>query len=184
VAEPRAERPNMPDYGVDTPEWSALPWSWAAERLAANRNFWVVTVSAAGRPHALPVWGVWDDTDSRFAFSCGPRSRKARNLAVNPQVVVMTDDTVECLSIEGRSATVPAGEPQRRWIGRYLEKYQLLAAALSAEFLAQNLLFEVEPERAFAVIEREDEFANRATRWVFEPPTDSRSLSGVQPREA
>lgn len=37
----------------------------------------------------------------------------------------------------------------------------------AAEFLGQNLLVEFEPDRAFAVIEREDEFSTRATRWVF-----------------
>ncbi|MEO6120864.1 MAG: pyridoxamine 5'-phosphate oxidase family protein [Acidimicrobiales bacterium] len=169
MAEPRAERPDMADYGVDTPAWSPLPWSWAAERLAANRNFWLVTVSAAGRPHALPVWGVWDDAEARLAFSCGPRSRKARNLAANRRTVVMTDDTVECLSLEGRAAPVPAGEPEQRWIERYLEKYRPISAHLSAEFLRQNVMFEVKPERAFAVIEREQEFSTRATRWVFEP---------------
>jgi hypothetical protein len=61
MGEPVAERPYMPDYGVDTASWTPLPWTWAVERLLANRNFWVVTVSAEGRPHALPVWGVWDD---------------------------------------------------------------------------------------------------------------------------
>ncbi len=62
MAGPRAERPHMPDYGVDTPSWVPLPWSWAAERLLANRNYWVVTVSAAGRPHVLPVWGCGTKT--------------------------------------------------------------------------------------------------------------------------
>ena len=136
VAEPRAERPDMPDYGLDTPEWSPLPWSWATERLAANRNFWLVTVSAAGRPHALPVWGVWDDAQARFAFSCGPRSRKARNLAANGRTVVMTDDTVECLSLEGRAAPVPAGEPQRRWIELAAAVRALNAAAAEGLVLA------------------------------------------------
>ena len=88
----------MPDYGVDTPSWAALPWSWAAERLTANQNFWLVTVSAEGRPHALPVWGVWDDAEARFAFTSGPRARKVRNLATNRKVVIMDVDTVECVS--------------------------------------------------------------------------------------
>lgn len=158
----------MPDYGVDTPEWEPLPWSWAAERLEANRNFWVVTVSADGRPHALPVWGVWDDDEGRFAFSCSPRARKARNLAGNPHAVVMTDDTVECLSVEGQADSVTDEERQARWVERYLAKYQPLAPDLSADFLRQHLMLEFVPERAFAVIEREDEFATRATRWVFQ----------------
>ena len=125
----------MPDYGVNTPEWEPLPWSWAAERLGVNRNFWVVTVSADGRPHALPVWGVWDEGEGRFAFSCSPRARKARNLAGNPHAVVMTDDTVECLSIEGQAESVSDEQRQARWIERYLAKYRPMAPDLSAEFL-------------------------------------------------
>lgn len=158
----------MPDYGVDTPEWEPLPWSWAAERLGANRNFWVVTASGDGRPHALPVWGVWNDDEGRFAFSCSPRARKARNLAGNPHAVVMTDDTVECLSIEGQARSVSDGQRQEQWIERYLAKYQPMAPDLSADFLRQHLMVEFVPERAFAIIEREDEFATRATRWVFQ----------------
>jgi nitroimidazol reductase NimA-like FMN-containing flavoprotein (pyridoxamine 5'-phosphate oxidase superfamily) len=160
-------RPYMPDYGVDTPAWEPLPWSWAAERLTAGRNYWVVTASAGGRPHALPVWGVWHDPEARFAFFSGPRSRKARNLAANPQAVVMGDDTVECISVEGRAAVVRDEERQGHWIERYLAKYQPISPGVSAEFLHQNELFEFEPERAFAIIEREDDFASRATRWVF-----------------
>ena len=158
----------MPDYGVDTASWAPLSWSWAAERLAGNRNFWVVTVSADGRPHALPVWGVWDDGEGRFAFSCSPRARKARNLAGNPHAVVMTDNTVECLSIEGQAETVPDEQRQALWIERYLAKYRPISPDISADFLRQHRMLEFLPERAFAVIEREDEFSTRATRWVFD----------------
>jgi pyridoxine/pyridoxamine 5'-phosphate oxidase len=157
----------MPDYGVDTPSWTPLPWSWAVDRLAANRNFWVVTVSAEGAPHALPVWGVWDTGENRFAFSCGPRSRKARDLSANPRAAIMTEDTVECLSLEGHATPVHDSWRQDLWIERYLDKYRSMAADLSAEFIRQNLIVEFVPERAFAIIEREDEFATRATRWDF-----------------
>ncbi len=167
MARPVGERPYMPDYGVDTADWEPLPWTWAAERLAAARNYWIVTVSARGRPHALPVWAVWDDNELRLAFSCGPRSRKAANLAANPQLVVASEDTVECLSLEGRAALVD-GERREIWIGRYLTKYTPLSPELSADFLRQNLVFEVVPQRALAIIEREDEFATRATRWSFD----------------
>jgi nitroimidazol reductase NimA-like FMN-containing flavoprotein (pyridoxamine 5'-phosphate oxidase superfamily) len=129
----------------------------------------VVTVSADGRPHALPVWGVWEDDEGRFAFSCSPRARKARNLGRNPHAVVMTDDTVECLSIEGQAHTVSDEQRQALWIERYLAKYQPMAPDLSADFLRQHLMLEFVPERAFAIVEREDEFSTRATRWVFQP---------------
>ena len=119
---PIGQRPHMPDYGVDTDDWEPLPWAWAAERLASGRNYWLVTVSGAGRPHAMPVWGVWDDDELRFAFSCGPRSRKAANLAANPHVVVASEDTVEALSIEGQAQRVD-GDRLEVWIRRYLDKY-------------------------------------------------------------
>lgn len=158
----------MADYGVDTPSWTPLPWSWAVERLVANRNFWVVTVSMEGRPHALPVWGVWDAGDGRFAFACGPRARKARNLAANPRAVVMVDGTVECVSVEGRAWPVRDHERREEWVRRYLAKYRPISADLTADFVRENLVVEFEPERAFGIIEREEDFATRATRWVFE----------------
>lgn len=167
MADPRSDRPQMAAYGVDTPDWHPLPWSWAVERLAACRNFWVGTVSATGRPHSMPVWGVWDDDEHRFCFSCAPSARKARNLAANPNVVVTIDDTVECVMIEG-TAEVLTDEPRIvAWIQRYLAKYQPLEPELSADFLRTNLIVEFTPRRAFAVIERTDDFSTRATRWTF-----------------
>lgn len=170
VSEPRAERPDMADYGVGGPDWQPLPWSWAAERLTANRNYWVVTVSGDGRPHAMPVWGVWDDGDGRFVFSCSPNARKARNLAANPRCVVAVDDTVECVSVEGRAAPLHDDgdhDARERWIERYVAKYQPIEPGLSADFVRSHLVVEFEPERAFAIIERTPEFSTRATRWVF-----------------
>ena len=158
----------MPDYGVEASSWAPLPWSWAAERLTACQNFWVVTVSADGRPHALPVWGVWDDSEARFAFASGPRARRLHNLAANPHAVVMADSTVECVSVEGRAAPVRDDERRDQWIGRYLAKYRSIAPDLSAEFLGRNVVVEFAPERAFGVIEREEEFSTRPTRWVFD----------------
>ena len=165
MAEPIAERPHMPAYGVDTPAWQPLPWSWAVERLERSRNLWVVTANAEGRPHALPVWGVWDDAVPGFAWSCAPTSRKAANAKANPQVCVLADDTVECVSVEGRAALVSDDATLDRWIDRYLTKYE--GEGVTADFIRSNATFEVVPERAFGIIEREDAFSNRATRWTF-----------------
>lgn len=158
----------MAVYGTDSPDWRALPWEWAAERLVANHNYWVVTVSAAGQPHALPVWGVWSDDDLRFMFSCAPSARKARNIAANPRVVVAVDNTVECISVEGVAAPI---EPERvdTWIDRYVAKYGPESPDGLGDFVRQHAMFEVTPTFAFGIIEREVEFATRATRWRFIP---------------
>jgi nitroimidazol reductase NimA-like FMN-containing flavoprotein (pyridoxamine 5'-phosphate oxidase superfamily) len=158
----------MADYGVPEDLEGVLPWSWAAERLVRCRNYWLVTASAAARPHAMPVWGVWLDAAELFAFSCATSARKARNLAANPQVVVAIDDTVECVSVEGTARFASASETDRA-IAAYLAKYEPDPAkhADMEGFLRSNPFYAVEPERAFGVIEREDEFGPRATRWVW-----------------
>ena len=151
----------MPDYGVDTPDWSPLPWSWAAAKLAAGRNYWVVTASADARPHALPVWGVWDDDDHQLRLVVRATVAQGRQLAANPQVTSpSTTRSSACRSRAGRARRGSAR--QDVWIERYLAKYTPLAPDLSADFLRQNLLFELVPERALAVIEREEEFADPA----------------------
>jgi nitroimidazol reductase NimA-like FMN-containing flavoprotein (pyridoxamine 5'-phosphate oxidase superfamily) len=167
---PAVERPSMTDYGVPSEPEGALPWEWAEQRLAANRNYWVITASAAARPHSMPVWGVWLPATERFWFSCAPASRKARNIAENPQCAVTVDDTVECISLEGRARIVDQSndvEAVAAMVAVYLAKYWPDTASHpdNEAFLRSNTIVEVTPERAFGIIEREEEFAQRATRW-------------------
>ena len=76
-----------------------LPWSWATERLVANRNFWVGTTRPDGSPHAAPVWAVW--LDDGLWFGTSPQSRKGRNLARDPRVVVHVESGDEVVVLEG-----------------------------------------------------------------------------------
>jgi hypothetical protein len=165
---PRAERPAMADYGVPAELDGVLPWSWADERLNGCRNFWIVTASTSARPHALPVWGIWMSAIERFAFSCSTHSRKARNLRANPQIVVAVDDTVECVSLEGRAREIVGAETDA-YVDAFARKYETdpVKQRELADFVQANTIFEVLPERAFGIIERENEFAQRATRWVW-----------------
>ncbi len=171
MADPTATPPDMAAYGVDASTWVPLEWTWARERLEAARNFWLTTASADGRPHSMPVWGVWDDGAQRFAFSCAPTARKARNLGENPHVVITTESTVEALSIEGSASLLDPDDHRREeWIDRLVVKYRAMGSDLGAPFLRRNLVFDVRPSRAFAVIERDEEFSTRATRWRFDAP--------------
>ena len=164
----------MSDYGVPGDLAGALPWTWAQQRLIANRNYWVVTASAAARPHAMPVWGVWlpeaEGDGDRFWFSCSPNARKARNLAENPQCTVTVQDTVECVSVEGTARPVGptvAASGVDAMVYTYLAKYwpdPAVHAEMEA-FLRSHAMFIVTPQRAFGIIEREEEFSTSATRW-------------------
>ena len=59
---PVASRPFLPGYGVlPSDEGSGLlPWEWAEERLTASEHYWCATVRPDGRPHLMPIWGLWD----------------------------------------------------------------------------------------------------------------------------
>ena len=78
----------MPGYGILPSAEGLLPWAWAQERLRASANYWLATTWPDGRPHVMPVWGVW--LDGALWWSSGLRSRKARNLARDPRCTVTT----------------------------------------------------------------------------------------------
>ena len=164
---PIAERPRMSSYGVPNDLEGVLPWTWAEERLLASRNYWVTTASPDGRPHSMPVWGVWLPQSERFWFSCAPESRKARNIRGNPQVVIAPTDTVEVVSLEGQAVEAePSGLDER--VDAYFAKYGAemgQSREQVAAFLSANASFDVVPERAFGIIERAEDFSKRATRW-------------------
>lgn len=157
----------MASYGVpvDDPN-GLLSWQWAEQRLVPNRNYWVVTVDPAGRPHSMPVWGVWLTDTERFWFSCAPDSLKARNLAKNPNVVVTIEDTVEVVSIEGTAATHAPDPGVAAAIGEKYGSADIDAEAL-AGFMMEQGMYEVTPTKAFGLIERPEEFGPCATRWRF-----------------
>lgn len=170
LSEPRASRPVMPGYGILESETGLLPWSWAAERLERSHNYWVTTVRPDGRPHAMPVWGLW--TDGRFYFSTARTSRKAGNLAVNGRCVVCTEQATEAVIVEGEAALIDDADVLGPVWQAYNAKYNW--------DLTGESMFAVRPLTAFGFIETADEFAKTATRWRFELSGDADRRQPVQ----
>jgi len=78
-----------PSYG----DASAAPPPWTdVERLLTEAQlYWIITVRTDGRPHAVPLVGVWHD--GAFAFCTGAEEQKYRNLDADPHVAVTTGNT-------------------------------------------------------------------------------------------
>jgi PPOX class probable F420-dependent enzyme len=161
--EPKPDRPHMPGYGVEQSPKGMLPWSWAAERLARSRNYWVATTRANGHPHSMAVWGLW--LDNTFMFSSAATSQKARNLARDPHVVITTENADEAVVVEGEASINEDQQLKRRFVDEYKTKYNWEMTG------DEGPLFVVLPERAFAFIGTQDNpagsFTNTATRWTF-----------------
>jgi pyridoxine/pyridoxamine 5'-phosphate oxidase len=152
-----ADRPHAPGYGfVGAGEGDGLlPFSWAEERLAKSRNLWVHTTFPDGRPHAMPLWAVW--VDGRVMFSTGRESRKAKNLAHDPHVVVTTEDGNEAVIVEGTAARVDMDDA---FVDAYRAKYDFDIRTMSDE-----PVFAVTASRVIAL--DEPRFTTTATRWTL-----------------
>lgn len=78
-----------PRYG--DPSATPPPWADIERFLEEAQLYWIITVRADGRPHAVPLVGVWHD--GAFAFCTGPGEQKKRNLDGNAHVAVTTGST-------------------------------------------------------------------------------------------
>ncbi len=164
AGEPRADRPYMPGYGISASPEGQLPWRWAAERLAAARNYFIATVrDDPARPHVMPVWGVW--IDDAFYFSTSATSRKTCNLRADPHCVVTPESGGEAVIVEGVASVVDDADLTRRVIKIYETKYAWDMTGYD------DPLWCVRPTTVFAFIEAgpgaESVFAATSTRWTF-----------------
>jgi hypothetical protein len=149
---PRASRPTMPGYGLPPAEEGLLPWEWAEQRLVGARQYWLATARPDGRPHLMPVWGVWW---GRAAwFSTGARSVKAVNLTGRPGCCLAVQDGPRSVVVEGVAERLTA-PPEV--VEAYDAKYRTSVPP-------GEPVFRLTPRVAFGLSEVEDEF-QQATRW-------------------
>jgi PPOX class probable F420-dependent enzyme len=146
-------------YGIATAEDGQLPWSWTEERLTASRNYWIVTTRADGRPHAMPVWGLW--RDGAVLFSTDPGSVKGRNLAARPDVVVHLESGDETVVVEGRAEWVSGAQLPDGFVADYAAKYGHTIDTSDPAFG----FYRVAPRKVLAW--READYPTSATRFTF-----------------
>lgn len=156
AAEPRRTRPQIPGYGIPQTEEGMVTWDWVMERVQTPRNYWVSTVTPEGRPHAIPVWGVW--LDGVFYHGGAPNTRRGRNLAANPYMVMHLESGDQVVIIEGRAEILTEGsidpELAKRIDAEYVKKYNMEHGLP---------VWRLIPEKAFAW----HEYPVTVTRWLF-----------------
>jgi PPOX class probable F420-dependent enzyme len=162
MEEPVAGRPHMPGYGILGPNdgTGLLPWAWAEERLVRSHDYWVATVLPDGGPHVMPVWGIWQERSAWFSSS--DQSRKTRNIAADPRVVITTDNPLQPVVVEGRAERIADDvlvESFTHWVN---QKY---GTEYSTSFFAGNALFRLRPTWVFSLDDAD--FTGSPTRWFF-----------------
>jgi len=163
MTNPKPSRIRATGCGFPKGTKGLLSWSWAEQRLKKSHNYWITTVKPDCSPHTMVVWGLWQD--GRFLFSTGSKSRKARNLAKNPNCVVCTEHAQEAVIVEGvvESADVAA---RRKFLPVYEKKYKFDMKSMKDDILSmKEPVFAIRPKVVFALWEKH--FQSKSTRWKF-----------------
>ena len=106
MSSPRAEQLDIPpEYGKPS---RLLEWDVVAARLAEARHYWLATVRPDGRPHVVPLDGLW--LDDRWHFGGSPTTVKHRNLLSSPHVTMHLDDAAAAVIVEGTCAILKPPE--------------------------------------------------------------------------
>lgn len=139
-----------------------IPWSNVDRRLTSMREIWVATASPRGRPDATPVWFWWDG--EVVYFTCAAVARKARNIAHEPEVVLLNGDGADPIIIKGRAERVSDRDELERIDNAYAEKYVAPSSGERATiFVADDHVYGVRPRFVSAW-----SYANASTRTDWE----------------
>jgi Pyridoxamine 5'-phosphate oxidase len=117
---PVAEPLKVPEgYGTTG---TTLDWATVRAKLEAATNYWVTTVRPGGRPHAVPVDGIW--MDDRWYWGGSPETVHRRSALANPEVVMHLPDPADVVVVEGRAGLAkPPPELVERLRGASKAKY-------------------------------------------------------------
>ncbi|MBI2912263.1 MAG: pyridoxamine 5'-phosphate oxidase family protein, partial [Chloroflexi bacterium] len=120
----------------------------------------VATTRPDGRPHVTPVWGLW--LDESFFFSSDPTSRKGRNLASSPEVVVHLESGDDVVILEGIAEVMTDATFLTRFADAYDAKYRFRLDFTKPAYR----VYRVRLRAAAAWLEKD--FPQTATRWRFD----------------
>ena len=139
-----------------------IPWSNVDLRLRSMREIWIATASPTGRADATPVWFWWDG--EVVYFTCAAVARKARNIAHEPDVVLLNGDGADPIIIKGRAERVRDRDELERVDDAYAEKYVAPTSGERATiFVADDHVYAVRPRLVSAW-----SYANASTRTDWE----------------
>ncbi|MSQ05623.1 MAG: pyridoxamine 5'-phosphate oxidase [Dehalococcoidia bacterium] len=133
-----------------------LLWEEVQNRLRHARNYWLATTRPDGRPHAMPVWGLW--RSDGFYFGTDAASRKGRNLEANPACTVHLESGDDGVIVEGPMEAVQDSALLQAFVDAYWQKYQIRPDVKDAA----TRVYRLRPATAFAWKERD--FPRSATR--------------------
>lgn len=118
---------NVPGYGMPEDPAALLDWSFVDIELIAAEHYWLTTTFPDGRPHSVPLWGLW--RGNRLHFDGRPETAWARNLVRDPRCLANPPHPTRVVTLEGRARIIEDDElTEAEWAdldGRFQAKYDV-----------------------------------------------------------
>jgi hypothetical protein len=156
--EPVAELLDLPkEYGEPT---DPLDWATVRTELERSRTYWIVTVRNDGRPHAVPVDGIW--LDDAWYYGGSEETVHHRSVLANPDVVMHLEDGMKAVIVEGEvRRSTPSASVAQGLAEASREKY---GYGMSASDYEKGGVLTLRPRRVLAWMA----FPKDATRFRFD----------------
>ena len=158
--EPTAELLTLPpEYGVPK---HPLRWEEVRARLEEAPNYWLTTLRPDGRPHVVPLDGIW--LDDAWYFGGSPATIHMRNATSGSSGVLHTGEGLQPIIVEGPvSAAIVNRETAERLAAVNHVKYAHYGMTAAAETYLEGGHCMLRATRVLSWTN----FPDDATRFVF-----------------
>jgi general stress protein 26 len=135
-----------------------VSWDFVSEQMSQSRHYWISTVFPDGRPHVVPVWGIW--FENRLHFEGSLQTAWGKNLLNNPQIAVHLPSADKVVMIEGTAHMIQDDEIDD-------EMWNLLDSTFRTKYQVEkgSPYIYVKPQRVLAW---DGEELTTMTRWLFD----------------
>jgi general stress protein 26 len=135
-----------------------VSWEFVAEQMTRSRHYWISPVFPDGRPHVVPVWGIWHE--NRFHFECSMQTAWGQNILKNPRIAVHLPIADQVVVIEGTAHIIQDDEIDD-------DTWNLLDSAFQNKYRVDkgSPYIYVNPQKVLAW---DGEDLSTMARWLFE----------------
>ena len=135
-----------------------VSWAFVSGQMSQARHYWISTVFPDGRPHVVPVWGIWHQ--NRLHFEGSMQTAWGQNIQKNHHIAVHLPDANQVVIIEGTAHMIQDDEIDD-------ESWNILDSTFQRKYQVDtgSPYLYVQPRRVLAW---DGEDLTTMTRWVFE----------------
>jgi general stress protein 26 len=145
---PKVDRPAIPaEYGI-TKARRHVEWGHVEDRLAADRVYWIATVSRQGRPRMLPIDGLY--LDGVIWVGGSHQTGWVRDLADNPHVAIHLDGVDDVVIVHGEAEMLVSVDEETAERLAAASRAKFPEYGMQAAFYAKNGAIAIRPRKVIS----------------------------------